>query len=105
MHERLATPLRLTGLYAPGTPGELRATALPGRSRRGRLRAPWTGEAVAPAGGLRAPVTTLAGLTAALLDGSAPGTPALDPVARFSGRATRIGAGWITLRVRERDVT
>ena len=35
----------------------------------------------------------------ALLDGSAPGVTALDPVARFSG-PLRIGAAWLTLERR-----
>ena len=105
VRDRLAVPLGLDGLYVPATPGELSPTALRGRSRHGRPRAPWTGEALAPAGGVRAPVTAMAGLTAALLDGRAPGTAALDPVTRFSGRAVRIGAAWITLRVQGREVT
>ncbi|GAA0743517.1 hypothetical protein Drose_15190 [Dactylosporangium roseum] len=39
-------------------------------------------------------------LTAALLNGSAPGVSALDPITQFAGiagRAVHIGAGWITL--------
>ncbi|MEU4603824.1 serine hydrolase [Kribbella sp. NPDC023972] len=63
------------------------------------------GEAVGPAGGIRASIRDMARLTAALLDGSAPGTAALDPVANFSGRAARIGAAWITLEHDHRLVT
>jgi len=36
----------------------------------------------------------------ALLDGSAPGLAALDPVANFAGPAARIGAAWMTLDVK-----
>jgi hypothetical protein len=41
---------------------------------------------------------------ASLLDGSAPGVAALDPVARF-GAGARIGAAWITIGARGREVT
>jgi CubicO group peptidase (beta-lactamase class C family) len=105
VHRRVAEPLGLTSLYAPASPDQLLATAVTGRSRRGRPRAPWTGEAVAPAGGLRASVTDMVRLTAALLDGTAPGTRALDPSRPFQGRAVRIGAAWITLEHRGREVT
>ena len=47
----------------------------------------------------------MARLTQALLDGSAPGLSALDPVADFVGPAARIGAAWITLEVKGRRIT
>nr|BFE50686.1 hypothetical protein GCM10017745_41130 [Saccharothrix mutabilis subsp. capreolus] len=47
----------------------------------------------------------MARLTAALLDGSAPGAAALDPVADFTGRVVRIGAAWITLERHGRAIT
>ena len=34
-----------------------------------------------------------------------PGPAALDPVANFAGPAVRIGAAWMTLRVKGRDIT
>jgi CubicO group peptidase (beta-lactamase class C family) len=103
--ERIAGPLGLDAFYAPTTPVELRPGALAGRNRFGRARQPWTGEAVAPAGGIRASIEAMARLTAALLDGSAPGLSALDPVTRFAGRAVGIGAAWITLDHNSRTVT
>jgi CubicO group peptidase (beta-lactamase class C family) len=75
------------------------------RHSSGRPRQPWTGEALAPAGGIRASIGDMARLVQALLDGSAPGTSALDPVADFAGPAARIGAARITLRVKGRDIT
>ncbi|GAA5067164.1 CubicO group peptidase (beta-lactamase class C family) [Thermocatellispora tengchongensis] len=101
---RIAEPLGLAGLYVPAVPAQLRETALTGRSRRGRPREPWTGEAIGPAGGIRASIGDMARLAAALLDGSAPGVAALDPVAPFAGRS-RIGAGWITTSLNGRDIT
>lgn len=105
VRQRLVGPLGLSSLYAPATVEELRSTALPGRSRRGTPRAPWTGAAIAPAGGLRASINDMARLTQALLDGTAPGLAALDPVSPFSGRGVSIGAAWITLTHRNHQIT
>lgn len=102
---RLGGPLGLGSVYMPATPGELGPAALTGTSRRGRRRQPWTGEALAPAGGIRASVQDLARLARALLDGSAPGRSALDPVADFAGPAVRIGAAWLTIETRGRRIT
>ncbi|MFC7850014.1 serine hydrolase domain-containing protein [Arthrobacter sp. NPDC057388] len=110
LRDRLAVPLGLGSVYAPSTPAEVRPTAVTGRSRRGRVMQPWTGEALAPAGGIRASISDMAGLVSALLDGigpggGAPGLAALDPVADFAGPAARIGAGWMTLETKGRTVT
>lgn len=105
VRRRIAEPLDLEVFYVPATPAELRPGALTGTSRTGRARQPWTGEAVGPAGGIRASIRDLARLTTALLDGTAPGTAALDSVAEFSGSAARIGAAWITLEHNGRLVT
>ncbi|MFD6377291.1 serine hydrolase domain-containing protein [Streptomyces albidoflavus] len=104
VRQRLATPLGLGCFYVPATPAQLRPGALPGRSRGGRPRQPWTGEGLGPAGGIRASLADMARLTAALLDGSATGVGALDPVASF-GVGARIGAAWITVEVDGRPVT
>lgn len=102
---RIADPLRLPTLYVADTPAALRPQAVRGSNRLGTVAEPWTGEALGPAGGVRATVDDLAGLVTALLDGSAPGAGALDPVRSFSGRAVRIGAAWLTLEHQGRDVT
>ena len=102
---RLCGPLALDSVYMPAMPGELRPGALTGTSRGGRPRQPWTGEALAPAGGIRASIRDLAGLARALLDGAAPGMSALDPVAKFAGPAVRIGAAWLTLDAKGRRIT
>ncbi len=104
LRSRLAEPLALDVLYAPATGSEVRPDGLVGRSRRGRPMEPWTGEALAPAGGIRASLDAMVTLTAALVDGSAPGVAALDPVAPL-GRGARIGAAWITLDARGHRVT
>lgn len=104
LRDRLVRPLGLGTLYAPAHPAELRCTALAGRSRRGRVQEAWTGEALAPAGGIRSTVADLTVLAAALLDGTAPGLGALEPRHDFS-RGVRIGAAWITLGTGDRTVT
>lgn len=100
---RITRPLGLGDTYLPSTPDELRSTALRGATRRGRPREPWTGEALAPAGGIRSTGHDMAALISALLDGSAPGIAALDPVADLG--ASRIGAAWITTTVKGRHTT
>lgn len=102
---RLSGPLALNSVYMPASPLELGPAALTGTSRRGRPRHPWTGEALAPAGGIRASIQDLARLAGALLDGTAPGMSALDPVAQFAGPAVRIGAAWLTLDAKGRRIT
>ncbi|MFJ6096243.1 serine hydrolase domain-containing protein [Williamsia muralis] len=102
--DRLARPLGLENTYAPHTPAELASDAVVGRSRFGRVQQPWTGEAIAPAGGVRASIADMGRLVCALLDESSPGMAALDPVAKLMGPA-RIGAGWMTLDVKGRKIT
>ncbi len=104
VHSRIAAPLALPTLYAAETPASLRPQALLGSNRMGKQAEAWTGEAVGPAGGIRATVDDLALLVAALLDGSAPGVAALDPVRNFAGRGVQIGAAWLTLEVKGRPV-
>jgi CubicO group peptidase (beta-lactamase class C family) len=105
LRHRIADTLGLASMYAPSSPAELRPTALVGRTPGGRPMEAWTGEALAPAGGIRASIGDVARLAAALLDGSAPGAAALDPVRNFTGPAARIGAAWITLEVKGRQIT
>jgi CubicO group peptidase (beta-lactamase class C family) len=102
---RLCAPLGLDSVSMPATAGELGPEALAGRNRFGRVMEPWTGEALAPAGGIRASIRDMAKITGALLDGSAPGLSALDPVADFAGPAAHIGVAWITLKVKGRRIT
>lgn len=84
-------------LWAPTREDGLRPTSLNGVSRLERPRAPWVGEALAPAGGIRATISTMQDLLRKVLTGTAPGVSALDPVAQLA-RGVRIGAGWITIQ-------
>ena len=100
---RLAEPLGLSPCHVPASAEELPPSALAGYAGR-RPVDPWLGAAIGPAGGIRASVEALAGLAKALLDGTAPGVTALDPVKDFAGPAVRIGAGWFTTDRRNRGV-
>lgn len=92
---RVTEPLGMAGAYVPATADELRADSLTGRAKSGRAHEPWTGEALGPAGGVRAQSADLAALLTGLVTGSTPGVAALDPVADGPG-GTRIGAAWVT---------
>ena len=93
---RIVEPLGLRETYVPASPDELRPGAQIGRSKRGRIRQPWTGAALGPAGGIRSSIRDLAALISALLNGTAPGLGALEPTAPLGSRA-HIGAGWVIL--------
>ena len=69
---RLSGPLALNSMYMPATPRRTASGCALAGQPSGRPRQPWTGEALAPAGGIRASIQDLARLTRALLDGSAP---------------------------------
>lgn len=105
VHTRIAAPLGLSGMTVPSSPQELGPQAAVGHSRRGAAMASWTGEALGPAGGIRMSVDDLATFVAALLDGTAAGITALDPVTTMAGPAVRIGAAWITVTKDERELT
>ncbi|MDO5495299.1 MAG: serine hydrolase [bacterium] len=100
---RVAEPLGIATFTAPSSVAELGENALPGRGSGGKPHDAWTGEALAPAGGIRATIGDFARLASALADGSAPGIGALDPVAKAG--AMEIGAAWITLEHQGRRVT
>lgn len=102
--DRVAGPLDLDPFYVAASAADLRREAVPGMSRSGRRQEAWTGEALGPAGGIRASIGAMAHLTSALLDGSAPGVGALDSVRDFSGDL-RIGAAWMTLSGKGHAVT
>ncbi len=101
---RVTDPLGLDCFYLPATADRLRPGAITGTNRKGRPQEPWTGEALGPAGGIRADIRSMARLTESLLDGSAPGITALDPVAPLSTGA-RIGAAWVTVQIKSLTVT
>lgn len=105
LRDRIAEPLGLESFAVLSQPADLGENDVLGRSSRGKKMEAWTGEAVAPAGGIRSTIGDMATLSVALLDGSAPGVSALDPVMPMAGPAVRIGAAWIALESKGRTVT
>lgn len=93
---RIAEPLGLRSLRVPAHRSDIGPHDVVGRSRHGLVAQPWTGEALGPAGAIRLSIDDLAVFVSALLDGTAPGLSALDPVADLDAGPTRIGAGWMT---------
>ncbi|WP_232528844.1 serine hydrolase domain-containing protein [Mycetocola zhujimingii] len=101
---RLLRDVMGAGFSTPANADDLGPMDLRGSSRFGRPVPAWVGEALAPAGGIRASITTMRDFLRAVLDGTTRGLTALDPVAEFTPRVS-IGAGWITLRYKDRDIT
>lgn len=92
--ERVLTPLGMDGTHVPVSPADLGPRDLRGETVGGRRADPWVGEALGPAGGLRADVSDMATLARALVVGEAPGVGALSP--RGPLGEDRIGWAWIT---------
>lgn len=92
------------GFSTPARVEDLGPADLTGCDRFGRSMQPWVGEAIAPAGGIRATIGTMRGFLRSVLDGTPPGMSALDPVTEFAPRVG-IGAGWITLEHHGRRIT
>ncbi len=103
--QRLAGPLGLRDTTVPSAADELSARAVVGTNRRGRQVEAWTGVDIGPAGGVRSSARDLARLLTAILDKTAPGMAALDPVSALGGRANRVGAGWMTMSRPHGEVT
>ncbi|WP_157537153.1 serine hydrolase domain-containing protein [Nocardioides sp. Root190] len=101
---RIADPLGLDSWYVPASAAELSPRAVAGTAR-GRGAEAWTGEALGPAGGIRSTLADLGTFAAALLDGTVPGSDALEPTTSFAGPAVRIGAAWLTTEVRGHVLT
>ncbi|SEP75309.1 serine hydrolase domain-containing protein [Microlunatus flavus] len=104
LRDRVLEPLGMTGTVVTGTVADVPAGAARPHRDNG-WRAPfWTGPAFAPAGS--STVTTAADLATwarALLDGTAPGATALEPVSDIPGG--RIGLLWHVREVDGRTVT
>ncbi|AWB89092.1 serine hydrolase domain-containing protein [Salinibacterium hongtaonis] len=105
LRDRIADPLGLESFAALSGSADLTESDLMGRNSRGKIMEAWTGEAIAPAGGIRSTIGDMGDLAAALLNGSAAGMLALEPAASMSSPAMKIGAAWITLESKGRIIT
>ena len=89
---------------APTCVADLGPTDVRGVNRLGRSMQAWVGEAVAPAGGIRASISTMVSFLRSVLDGTARGLSALEPSADCVP-GVGIGAGWLVVDHRGRKVT
>lgn len=103
-YERLLQEILGAGFSTPARAEHLCPADLTGSSRLGRTLPAWVGEGLAPAGGVRATISTMRGFLHSVLDGTARGLSALEPVSQFTRRVA-IGAGWITLDFQGRTIT
>jgi CubicO group peptidase (beta-lactamase class C family) len=94
LRERILTPVGLSGAAVPFTDAELTGADLLGQTAGGRTADAWLGEALAPAGGVRADIGGMAVLTQRLLTDRAPGLDALRP--KVAPDDTPTGWAWIT---------
>lgn len=105
LRERVLVPVGLSAATVPYDDGELTDADLLGQTAGGRTAGAWLGEALAPAGGVRADIEEMAELTQRMLTGRAPGMDALEPKVTIDETPT--GWAWITLAspVNDRVVT
>jgi CubicO group peptidase (beta-lactamase class C family) len=101
LRERIFGPLRMTSSTVAVKGG----TAARGRTRSGLGRQPWVLDGYAPAGGVTSTIEDVTRLTAALVDGTAPGIEslqALDDVAP-SAPGREAGMFWIIEPLKPHD--
>jgi CubicO group peptidase (beta-lactamase class C family) len=97
--ERVLAPIGMNATTVPTSPTELETRDLRGETSGGRAADPWLGEAIAPAGGVRADATDMATLARALLAGTVPGPDALTSRAPLD--TDSVGWAWITTTIPE----
>ena len=95
VRERILQPVGLTEALIPYDDSELGDRDLLGQTDGGRTNDAWLGEAMAPAGGVRADIEQLAVFAQRLLTERAPGTDALAPKITEDDQAT--GWAWVTM--------
>lgn len=95
LRERVLVPVGLTEASIPYADSELTERDLLGQTRGGRTNDAWLGEAMAPAGGVRADIEQLAIFTQRLLTKRAPGMDALQP--KITEQDSSTGWAWITM--------
>ncbi|PDP85634.1 serine hydrolase [Glycomyces fuscus] len=104
LRERLLDPLGMDDTTLPDSEDDLPEDATVGYTERGRVADPWLAHAYAPAGGVRSTPADMARFARALLEGTAPGTAALEP--RWDdGRDRRIGFAWVVQEHEGTEVT
>lgn len=98
LDRHLFFPLGMTRSTISLTSRDLPPSAPTGCNAHGRAEQAWTMGAYAPAGGVRSTPADMARYAQALLDGTAPGTAALEPRWDADGRS-RVGYAWFVDRI------
>jgi CubicO group peptidase (beta-lactamase class C family) len=95
LRERILRPVGLTEASIPYADSELTDRDLLGQTTGGRTNDAWLGEAMAPAGGVRAGIDEMALFSQRLLTKQAPGMDALEPKVTEQDEST--GWAWVTM--------
>lgn len=95
LRDRILQPGGLTEASIPYADDELTDRDLLGQTTGGRTSGAWLGEAMAPAGGVRADIDQMASFTQRLLTERAPGMDALEPKVTEQDEST--GWAWVTM--------
>ncbi|WP_223830247.1 serine hydrolase domain-containing protein [Nocardiopsis quinghaiensis] len=104
LRERLLDPLGMDETILPDSREDLPEDATAGYTDRGRPADPWLAHAYAPAGGVRSTPADMERYARALLEGTSPGTAALEP--RWDdGSGGRIGYAWVVEEHGDTEVT
>jgi CubicO group peptidase (beta-lactamase class C family) len=102
--DRIFAPLGMTATTVPSSAGELGDDAPTGLTGGGRHSDAWTLGAYAPSGSIRSTPADMAIWMSALLNGSAPGSTALEPRTRVDD-ALQLGYAWHVTDTDWADVT
>lgn len=95
LRDRILRPVGLSEALVPYDADELADRDILGQTGGGRTSDAWLGEAMAPAGGVRADIDQMAIFTQRLLTGRAPGMDALEPKVTEGDEST--GWAWVTM--------
>lgn len=92
LQDRMLTPLGMTASIYPETAANLPAGAPLGKSSSGKTMAAWTMNAYAPSAGIRSNTTDMASFAKQLLEGTVPGSDAMQPKIVVSSTSEQ---GWL----------
>ena len=102
LQERMLTPLGLASTTLPETQANLAVNAPLGKSSSGKVMQAWTMNAYAPAGGIRSNTADMASFAKQLLEGTVPGSDAMNPKVVMSASGEQ---GWLWGIYKENGVT
>lgn len=102
LQDRMFTPLGMTSTTYPETAANLAPGAPLGKSSTGKTMAAWTMNAYAPSAGIRSNTADMASFAKQLLEGTVPGSDAMNPKIIVS---TTSEQGWLWGIYKENGIT